>query len=46
LGVRTNISYHLSCELEIPMAETARHLGVCTSAIAKAIQNIDINENK
>jgi hypothetical protein len=35
---RARISYHLSHELGIPMAEIARELGVCTSAIAKAIQ--------
>lgn len=35
---RGRISYHLSHELGIPMAEIARELGVCTSAIAKAIR--------
>jgi hypothetical protein len=35
---RGKISCHLSHELGIPMAEIARELGVCTSAIAKAIR--------
>jgi putative transposase len=35
---RATVSYQLSHELGIPAAEIARHLGVCTSAIAKAIQ--------
>ena len=38
---RARISYHLSHELGIPAAEIARHLGVCTSAIAKAIQKLE-----
>ncbi|WAC08357.1 MAG: transposase [Thermodesulfobacteriota bacterium] len=36
--VRGEIAYYLSQEMGIPMAEIARHLGVCTSAIAKAVK--------
>jgi putative transposase len=42
--VRAKVSYHLCQELGIPMAEIARRLGVCTSAIAKAIKNMEANE--
>ena len=45
-GVRGKIVYHLSHELGISRAEIARHLGVCTSAIAKAIENLEGVENK
>lgn len=45
-GVRAKIAYHLSHELGISRAEIARQLGVCTSAIAKAIQNLEGAENK
>jgi len=43
---RARIAYRLSSELGIPMAEIARHMGVCTSAIAKAIQNVESTKNK
>jgi transposase-like protein len=43
---RARIAYRVSSELGIPMAEIARHLGVCTSAIAKAIQNMESAKNK
>jgi putative transposase len=43
---RARIAYRVSSELGIPMAEIARHLGVCTSAIAKAIQNLENAKNK
>jgi putative transposase len=39
--VRAKIAYHLSHEFGISRAEIARQLGVCTSAIAKAIQNME-----
>jgi transposase-like protein len=39
--VRAKVSYHLSHEIGVSRAEIARQLGVCTSAIAKAIQNIE-----
>jgi putative transposase len=45
-GVRAKIAYHLSHEFGISRAEIARQLGVCTSAIAKAIQNIEGANNK
>jgi biotin operon repressor len=38
---RAKISYHLNHELGVSRAEIARQLGVGTSAIAKAIQNIE-----
>jgi hypothetical protein len=43
---RAKIAYHLSHEFGISRAEIARQLGVCTSAIAKAIQNMEGAENK
>ncbi len=43
---RARIAYQLSSELGIPAAEIARHLGVCTSAIVKAIQNSESMKNK
>jgi len=45
-SVRAKISYHLSHEFGISRAEIARQLGVCTSAIAKAIDNMEEAENK
>jgi hypothetical protein len=44
--VRAKISYHLSHEFGVSQAEIARQLGVCTSAIAKAIQKIETEGNK
>jgi len=44
--VRANVSYQLSHDLGVPTAEIARHLGVCTSAIVKAIQNLDSQTKK
>ncbi len=44
--VRAKISYHLSHELGVSQAEIARQLGVCTSAIAKALQKIEAEGNK
>jgi len=44
--VRGKIAYHLSHEFGVSRAEIARQLGVCTSAIARAIQNIEGVENK
>jgi putative transposase len=54
LGVRTRkysrarakLSYHLSHEFGVSQSEIARQLGVCTSAIAKALQNIETEDNK
>jgi putative transposase len=39
--VRARIAHHLSHEFGVSRAEIARQLGVCTSAIAKAIQNME-----
>jgi transposase-like protein len=44
--VRAKISYHLSHEFGVSRAEIARQLGVCTSAIAKAIDNMEGDKNK
>jgi putative transposase len=44
--VRAKVSYHLSHNLGIPMAEIARHLGVCTSAVTKAIRNLELQNEK
>jgi len=44
--VRAKVSYQLSHELGVPAAEIARQLGVCTSAIVKAIQNLDSQMKK
>jgi hypothetical protein len=44
--VRAEISYYLSHEFGVSGAEIARQLGVCTSAIAKAIQNMEGAGNK
>ncbi len=39
--LRAKISSHLSHELGIPMAEIARHAGVCASAVVKAIRKME-----
>jgi DNA-binding Lrp family transcriptional regulator len=44
--VRAKLSFQLSREMGIPLAEIARHVGVCTSAVAKAVQSLDIAEKK
>jgi DNA-binding Lrp family transcriptional regulator len=44
--VRARLSYHLSHEFGVSQAEIARQLGVCTSAIAKAIQKIESEGKK
>ncbi len=44
--VRAAISYHLTHEFGVSQAEIARQLGVCTSSIAKALQNIEAGGNK
>jgi hypothetical protein len=36
--LRAKISTHLSHAMGVPMAEIARHVGVCGSAVLKAIQ--------
>jgi hypothetical protein len=44
--VRAKIAYQLNHEMGVPLAEIARHVGVCTSAVAKAIENIDSRNAK
>jgi hypothetical protein len=39
--VHTKICFHLSHEMGVPFAEIARHVGVCTSAVAKAVQSLE-----
>ena len=39
--LRTRVAHHLNRELGIPMAEIARHVGVCASAVVKAIQKAE-----
>jgi GTP-sensing pleiotropic transcriptional regulator CodY len=36
--VRAKVAWELNREYGIPMAEIARHVGVCTSAIANALR--------
>jgi putative transposase len=43
---RARISYHLSRQMGVPMAEIARQVGVCTSAVSKAIQTIEAGGEK
>ncbi len=40
--LRAKICSHLSREMGIPMAEIARHGGVCGSAVAKAVQKMEL----
>jgi REP element-mobilizing transposase RayT len=44
--VRAKISHHLNQEFGVSQAEIARQLGVCTSAIAKALRRIEAEEDK
>jgi hypothetical protein len=44
--LRTRVSYHLGRELGIPAAEIARHVGVCASAVLKAIQKKESTNQK
>jgi DNA-binding MarR family transcriptional regulator len=39
--LRARVCYHLNHELGIPMAEIARHVGVCASAVVKSIQKME-----
>jgi putative transposase len=43
---RARISYRLNREIGVPMAEIARQVGVCTSAVAKAIQTMEVGGGK
>jgi putative transposase len=45
-NVRAKVAWQLSREYGIPMAEIARHVGVCTSAIANAIRKIEMENMK
>jgi uncharacterized protein YijF (DUF1287 family) len=36
-----NVPFSVPLELGIPMAEIARHVGVCGSAVIKAIQKME-----
>jgi DNA-binding MarR family transcriptional regulator len=45
-NVKGPFAFHLSQEMGILMAEIARHLGVCTSAIAKAVKNLESVDSK
>jgi hypothetical protein len=44
--VRAKLSFQLSHEMGTPFAEIARHVGICTSAVAKAVQSLDKAEKK
>ena len=44
--VRGKVAWQLNREYAIPMAEIARHVGVCTSAISNAIRKIEIKNGK
>ena len=45
-SVRAKVAWQLSREYGIPMAEIARHVGVCTSAIANALRKIEMENKK
>jgi hypothetical protein len=45
-SVRAKLSHHLSHEFGVSQAEIGRQLGVCTSAIAKALQKTEAEGNK
>jgi REP element-mobilizing transposase RayT len=44
--VRAKIAYQLNHEMGVPLAEIARQVGVCTSAIAKAVGYMDSQNDK
>jgi REP element-mobilizing transposase RayT len=44
--VRAKLSFQLSREMGEPLAEIARHMGVCTSAVAKAVERLDMRIEK
>jgi hypothetical protein len=45
-SMRAKVAWQLSREYGIPMAEIARHVGVCTSAIANAFRKIEMENKK
>jgi len=44
--VREEKAYYLIHEFGMPMAEIARDLGVCSSAIIKAVQKLESHNEK
>jgi hypothetical protein len=44
--VRAKVAWELNRQYGISMAEIARHVGVCTSAIANALRKIEVGNNK
>jgi hypothetical protein len=45
-GVRAKVAWELNRQYGISMAEIARHVGVCTSAIANALRKTELEKNK
>jgi hypothetical protein len=45
-GIRARIAYRLNREIGIPTAEIARNVGVCTTAVIKAIKKIEAQKVK
>ena len=39
--LRARVCYHLNHEYGVPMAEIARHVGVCASAVVKSVQKME-----
>ena len=44
--LRARVSYYLNHQLGIAMAEIARHVGVCASAVVKSIQKMESQGQK
>ena len=44
--LREKVCYHLNHDFGIPMAEIARHVGVCASAVVKSIQKMESRGQK
>ena len=44
--LRARVCYRLNHEFGIPMAEIARHVGVCASAVVKSIQKMELGGKK
>ena len=44
--LREKVSYHLNHDFGVPMAEIARHVGVCASAVVKSIQKMESRGQK
>jgi len=43
---RAKISFQLIYKFGVSMAEIARHLGVCTSAVAKVVRKIETKQKR